>query len=78
MSDKYLVELIFIKNPAPILDLYQEKELEDTLYHNFIKFVRGKTPKQIETYWLETSPIIAKISKIDNFGKVTVTFDKKV
>ena len=32
VSDKYSVELNFIKNPAPVLDLKQEEELEDSIF----------------------------------------------
>ena len=29
-------------------------------------------------FWLENSPIIANITNIDKFGKVTIKFDKNV
>ena len=38
MSDKYTVELEFIKNVAPVFSIEQKIKEEDTIYETFVKF----------------------------------------
>ena len=81
MSDKYSIELKFIKNAAPVFDLkVLHEEKEETLYERFVKYksLLPRTPEDLEKFWKENSPIVANITDIDNFGRVTLMFDSKV